>query len=249
MVESQTRDQFSQPDFQECQLILPLYIVCDTSGAMTGALPALRQNLASLVEDLASDPVIADTTMLSIITFDNVARTLVPLSDPDSVKVPEMNASGGASYSQAFEEYNRGFTRDYRCLQQANCRVFRPHVFFLTSGQANDIWEDTFQRLIAWDPVTKTGNKMYPYIMAFGFGGASEGELKKTVYPNFGEKLGRWVLYQTNEVDEILSSVFDTIRKVGLAPAHGMPSGQYQFLLTPPELTVNAITGEAEVLL
>ena len=73
----------------------PIYLLLDTSGSMSGEpIEAVRQGLKLLLEDLCSDPTVADIAYLSIITFDISAKQLFPLKPVDSVVEPMINADG-----------------------------------------------------------------------------------------------------------------------------------------------------------
>lgn len=250
MTEYPTDDRIHDGSYSEGQLIMPFYIICDASGSMKDDLPALQRDLSELVNDIATNPLVDDTTMLSIIAFGTEARTLVPLSEPSSVTMPQLSVLGETSFSRAFEEYSRAFNADYKRLKQEGSKVFRPCVFFLTDGGATDpgTWEATFQRLIVWDPKTRTGNQMYPYIVAYGFGSAQLEQLKKIAYPNFGEKLGKWFLSSTNDVHELLKSMIGTIGKTIVSSGQSVNAGQPQLFLPPAVSTRTTLAGEPDIL-
>lgn len=74
---------------------LPIYLLIDTSGSMTGeAIEAVRSGLQLLVSALRQDPYALETAYLSIITFDSEARQTVPLTDLPSFQLPTIQATG-----------------------------------------------------------------------------------------------------------------------------------------------------------
>ena len=56
---------------------LPVYLVLDTSGSMTGEpIEAVRQGVKALLADLRGDPQALETAYLSVITFNNTAQQI-----------------------------------------------------------------------------------------------------------------------------------------------------------------------------
>jgi hypothetical protein len=219
----------------EGQLIMPFYIICDVSGSMHADMDHLHKALADLVADIMSNPVVDDLTMLSIITFESIARTIAPLNPPSTITLPTFIAGGGTNYGAAFREYHRAFETDRARLKAEGKKVYRPCVFFLSDGApADSDYKQTFDSLLAYDPVTRQGNKAYPYVISFGFRDAPEHVIRNLAYPDFGRAKGRWFLARTSRVDELLESVTsaigNTVISSGVSASAGMPQ------IMPPTL-------------
>ena len=61
---------------------LPVYLLLDCSGSMHGdPIEAVKTGLRQLRSDLQSDPQALESVWLSVITFDNSARQVVPLTE------------------------------------------------------------------------------------------------------------------------------------------------------------------------
>ncbi|GAA1640336.1 vWA domain-containing protein [Actinoplanes couchii] len=177
----------------EGQIVMPFYIVCDVSGSMCGDMAQLNAGVQALRDEIMKDPVADDLAMLSIIAFDSTARTVVPLDTPSEMAMQPLQCGGATNYTSAFQEFHRAFTADRARLKAEGKRVFRPCIFFLTDGDPTSTDHgQVFQQLLAYDPVTKQGNKAYPYVTPFGFRTASEASMKALAYPTFGEKKGRY---------------------------------------------------------
>jgi len=70
---------------------LPIYILLDTSGSMRGEpIEAVKTGLRALLSSLSRDPYALETVHLSIITFDREAKILVPLTELDGFKLPDI---------------------------------------------------------------------------------------------------------------------------------------------------------------
>lgn len=81
---------------------LPIYLLIDTSGSMTGEpIAAVKNGIDMLVQDLRNNPQALETAWLSIITFGGEAKQVVPLTEIDSFKCPELVAGGKAELGAA----------------------------------------------------------------------------------------------------------------------------------------------------
>ena len=61
---------------------LPVYLLLDTSGSMSGEpIQQVKNGVQMLVSALRQDPQALETAYLSVITFDTTAREVVPLTD------------------------------------------------------------------------------------------------------------------------------------------------------------------------
>jgi uncharacterized protein YegL len=218
------------------QVIMPFYLLVDVSSSMSSEEVELNAAIAELVENIRKDPVVDDLVMLSVITFNHDAQTVVPLSSPSELTVPHVRTSGGTSYGAAFAEYARAFEQDRDRLRQQGMKVYRPCVFFLTDGAPGDgNYLQTFRSLFAYDPASKTGNKAFPYFIPFGFRSAPEDVIKRLAYPDFGATKGRWFLSRSSNVREILRAMAamlgNTVISSGQSASQGVPQ------IVPPTST------------
>jgi uncharacterized protein YegL len=199
----------------EGQVVMPFYIICDVSGSMYGDVTALNTGLAQLRQEIMKDPVVDDLVMLSVITFNHSAKTVVPLAAPTEISLPTLTADGGTTYGAAFREFHRAFEDDRKRLKGEGKKVFRPCIFFLSDGEPGDRdYLQTFQTLLGYDPATKQGNAAYPYVTTFGFRDATQHTMEAIAYPKFGEsnKHGRWfIAKQGHAVDKLLKSMAGVI--------------------------------------
>lgn len=217
----------------EGQVIIPFYIICDVSGSMSGDMADLNAALAQLRTDIMNSPVVDDLTMLSVITFESSAQTVVPLAPPSQVVLPVLTAGGGTNYSAAFREFHRAFEEDRARLEASGKKVYRPCVFFLTDGAPGDTdYLQTFQSLFAYDPETKQGNPAFPYLVSFGFRDASEEVMRQLAYPDFGRFRGRWFVARSGNVSQLLTSVTSAIGNTVISS--GLSAGQGRPRIVPP---------------
>jgi uncharacterized protein YegL len=226
----------------EGQIVMPFYIICDVSGSMTGDMRDLNNGVSELVQEIMKDPVADDLAMLSIIAFDDSARTVVPLNFPTAINLQPLSAGGLTNYTAAFQEFHRAFQADRTRLKSEGKRVFRPCIFFLTDGEPTSTDHmQVFRQLFGYDPATKQGNAAYPYITPFGFRGATDATMKSLAYPDFGEKKGRYFLARNGvPISSLLKAMTGMIAQSVLASSMSASSGTPQFVPPPtnaaPEL-------------
>ena len=177
------------------RVVLPYYLVCDVSAAAAGNIGDLAVALQTLKRDLMRVPAVDETVALSLITFDETARTVAALAAPSAIELPTLSAGGGASFSAAIREYHRAFEKDRPRLKAEYDQVSRPCVFFLAHGAPKDRgYRETFRSLLGFDSRTGQGNPAYPRVIAIGLPGATRESLAGLAYPDFGDpaRRGRW---------------------------------------------------------
>ena len=177
------------------RVVLPFYLVCDVSAAAAGTIWDFAVALQKLKRGLMRDPAIDETVALSLITFDETARTVAALAAPSAIELPTLSAGGGASFSAAIREYHRAFEKDRARLKAEDAQVFRPCVFFLAHDAPKDRrYQEAFRSLLGFDSSTGQGNRAYPNVIAIGLPGATRESLAGLAYPDFGDpaRRGRW---------------------------------------------------------
>ena len=219
----------------EGQVVMPFYLVCDVSGSMAADIADLNSGVAGLCDEIAKDPVADDLAMVSIIEFDDTARTVAPLNFPSAVDRRPLVCNGGlTNYTAAFREFHRAFEADRTRLKGEGKRIFRPCIFFLTDGVPTSTdHQQVFRQLLGYDPATKQGNPRYPYVTPFGFRGATEEAVRAIAYPDFGEKKGRYFLAKPGvSVPSLLKAMTGMIATSVLSSSLSATAGTPQY--TPP---------------
>jgi uncharacterized protein YegL len=221
----------------EGQVVMPFYIVCDVSGSMCGDMAVLNAGITDLCQEIMKDPVADDLSMLSIIAFDDTARTVVPLDFPTAVKLQPLSCGGLTNYTSAFQEFHRAFEVDRKRLRGEGKRVHRPCVFFLTDGEPTSTDHgQVFQQLFGYDPATRQGNAAYPYLTPFGFRQATEATMKALAYPNFGEKKGRYFLAKQGvAISQLLKAMAGMIATSVLSSSASATTGTAQYVPPPTD--------------
>jgi uncharacterized protein YegL len=219
------------PPNLEGQVVMPFYVLCDVSGSMAPDMGELAKGLSELHRGLLDEPVINDLVMISVIAFNDSARTVVPLSAPEDITMPALPAAIGlTNYSAAFREYHRAFEADRVRLKAEGRRVYRPCVYFLTDGEPTDQnYLQTFQAYL-----THQRNPAYPYICVLGFRDAEQTTLRSLAHADAGgpHKRGRWFIGGPGQsVSQTLAAMVGVIGKSILQSAQSAGSGTPEVIL------------------
>ena len=129
---------------------LPVYLLLDTSGSMTGEpIEAVKNGVQMMVHSLRQNPQAIETAFVSIITFDSEAKQLIPLTDLASFQTVDLKAAGttalGAALSLLTDKLENEVTKT--TLEQKG--DWKPIVFIMTDGVPTDDWQAGFQKLKA----------------------------------------------------------------------------------------------------
>lgn len=120
---------------------LPVYLLLDTSGSMNGEpIEALKNGVQVMISSLRQNPQAIETAYISIITFDNSARQLVPLTDLASFQVPELKASGATALGEALDLLATCIDREVATTTTERKGDWKPIVFIITDGVPTDDW-------------------------------------------------------------------------------------------------------------
>lgn len=162
----------SAPPFDSGMRRLPVYLVLDCSGSMTGApIEAVRQGMKTLLGELKSDPQALETVFLSVITFDTTARQVVPLTELMLVKEPPFQATGTTALGAALRLLSDCLDKEVRPTTPTQKGDWKPLIFLMTDGAPTDKWEEAADALKRKKP----GN----FIACAAGAGADEAVLKR----------------------------------------------------------------------
>ena len=123
---------------------LPVYLLIDCSASMFGEpIVAVQQGIELLLSDLKCDPQALETVHLSVITFDNEARQIVPLTELMSFNLPELQAHGQTALGEALHVLKDCVAHEVRKNTAEHKGDWKPIIFLLTDGYPTD--KDVFQ--------------------------------------------------------------------------------------------------------
>lgn len=121
---------------------LPVYLVLDTSGSMMGEpIAAVETGVQTLVSALRQDPYALETAYLSVITFDNSAKQIVPLTELTAFQMPSISANGLTSLGDALKLLANKIDMEVAKTTAEVKGDWKPLVFIMTDGGPTDDWQ------------------------------------------------------------------------------------------------------------
>jgi uncharacterized protein YegL len=118
---------------------LPVYLLLDTSGSMMGEpIEAVRNGVQVMISSLRQNPQAIETAFLSIITFDSIARQIVPLTDLASFQIPDIKATGTTSMGEALQLVSTCIDNEVTKTTSESKGDWKPLVFIMTDGIPTD---------------------------------------------------------------------------------------------------------------
>lgn len=121
---------------------LPVYLLLDTSGSMTGEpIEAVKNGVQVMVSSLRQNPQAIETAFLSVITFDSSAKQIIPLTDLGSFQMVDIKATGTTALGDALKLVSNCIDKEVAKTSTETKGDWKPLVFIMTDGIPTDDWQ------------------------------------------------------------------------------------------------------------
>lgn len=127
---------------------LPIYLLLDTSGSMTGEpIEAVKNGVQMMIHSLRQNPQALETAYVSIITFDSSAKQIIPLTDLASFQAPDLRASGATALGDALSLLADRVQKEINKTTLEQKGDWKPMTFIMTDGEPTDDWRKGLDKL------------------------------------------------------------------------------------------------------
>lgn len=121
---------------------LPVYILLDTSGSMSGEpIEAVKNGVQIMISSLRQNPQAIETAFLSVITFDSTAQQIIPLTDLASFQMVDIKATGVTALGEALKLVAHKIDTEVQKTTTEQKGDWKPLVFIMTDGIPTDDWQ------------------------------------------------------------------------------------------------------------
>ncbi|MET0572494.1 MAG: VWA domain-containing protein [Pedobacter agri] len=120
---------------------LPVYLLLDTSGSMSGEpIEAVKNGVQVMISSLRQNPQAIETAFLSVITFDSAAQQIIPLTDLASFQMVDLRATGVTALGEALKLVSNRMENEVAKTTTEQKGDWKPLVFIMTDGIPTDDW-------------------------------------------------------------------------------------------------------------
>lgn len=123
---------------------LPVYLLIDTSGSMTGEpIESVKVGLEAMLSSLRGDPFALESASISIITYDREVKVLLPLTPIEDIQLPEITCpeSGPTNTGAALKTLCKQIDSEVHLSTPTQKGDWMPLLFLMTDGKPSDIME------------------------------------------------------------------------------------------------------------
>ncbi len=158
---------------------LPLYLIIDTSGSMSGPpILAVNEGMKLLENILRTDATFKESVDVCVLRFDSTAAVAVAQASAEKFSAPSLTAQGGTAYSLAFALLKKEIDKNQRPKSEDYAGDYKPLAFFFTDGEPNpgDPWREALTAL-------NESKGKRPQLVAIGAGPAVKEAVLREIAP------------------------------------------------------------------
>ena len=129
------------------EMHLPFALLVDTSGSMEVSVDKLNEGLRMFGELLKEDSQAVGRVEISIITYDDDARVLVPFGPAYDYEAPRVTCGGMTAMHEAVDLALREIEARKEQYKETQTPYYRPWIINMSDGAPNDTDNGAFARL------------------------------------------------------------------------------------------------------
>ena len=127
---------------------LPVYLLVDCSESMAGdPFNSVCSGIDDLIRFMRNDPQCLETVFISVITFSNTAKKLLPLTEVAQIRLPQMALGSGTALGEALEIFEKSISEDVVKSSPERKGDYKPLCFILSDGEPTGKWEEAAERV------------------------------------------------------------------------------------------------------
>lgn len=207
---------------------LPVYLLLDTSGSMSGEpIEAVKNGVQGMISMLRQNPQAIETAYISVITFGTTAQQLIPLTDLASFQMVDLKASGTTSLGEALSLVSQKMDTEVMKTTAEQKGDWKPLVFIMTDGVPTDEWQQG---------LTSFQQRKTAFTVACAAGGNADTSVLKQITDNVvsldtadSQSISRFFAWVTASIGVSSTKVEDTGREA---------TGLKDLPPPPPELNI-----------
>jgi len=192
---------------------LPVYLLLDTSGSMSGEpIEAVKNGVQIMINSLRQNPQAIETAFISIITFNSTAQQIVPLTDLASFQMVDIKASGTTALGEALKLIGTKIDSEVAKTTTQQKGDWKPLVFIMTDGIPTDDWQSG---------LTEFKKRKTAYTVACAAGGGADTNILKQITDNVvsldtadSQSIGKFFSWVTASIGVSSTKVEDSGKEV-----------------------------------
>jgi uncharacterized protein YegL len=120
---------------------LPIYFLIDTSFSMGGPpIEEIRVGLKEMVLAIREEPSCLEIAHLCVITFDNEATVVTPLTELENFQLPKISAGGNSALGAGLNLLAQCIEKEVVYSTPEIRGDWNPWVILMTNGRSSDDW-------------------------------------------------------------------------------------------------------------